>query len=67
MTAIRLALGLFAALVTAAPAGAAVRSDFDGDGTADVLWRNDATGRNRVWLMDGGAVSAEQGIGREIA
>ena len=66
MTAIRLALGLFAALATTVPAAAAVRSDFDGDGTADVLWRNDVTGRNRIWLMNGGAISAEQGIGREI-
>jgi hypothetical protein len=49
----------------AASAGAAVRSDFDGDGKADVLWRNEATGRNRVWLMNGPAVAAEQGIGRE--
>ena len=48
------------------PAAAAVRSDFDGDGKADVLWRNESTGRNRVWLMNGAALAAEDGIGREI-
>ncbi|BAC92053.1 S-layer homology domain-containing protein [Gloeobacter violaceus] len=26
--------------------------DFDGDGRADILWRNPATGRNTLWLMD---------------
>ncbi|WP_447585119.1 FG-GAP-like repeat-containing protein [Pseudoxanthomonas mexicana] len=27
--------------------------DFDGDGKADIYWRNDATGVNFMWLMDG--------------
>ncbi len=27
--------------------------DFNGDGKADILWRNEATGQNVVWLMDG--------------
>jgi Tol biopolymer transport system component len=27
--------------------------DFNGDGKADILWRNQATGQNIVWLMDG--------------
>jgi hypothetical protein len=26
--------------------------DFDGDGAADFLWRNAATGQNTIWLMD---------------
>ncbi|NEO57054.1 MAG: tandem-95 repeat protein, partial [Okeania sp. SIO3B5] len=30
-----------------------VRFDFDGDGKADILWRNQETGQNRMWLMDG--------------
>ena len=28
-------------------------TDFDGDGKADVLWRNPDTGQNRIWFMDG--------------
>jgi FG-GAP-like repeat len=27
--------------------------DFDGDGKADIAWRNEATGDNAIWLMDG--------------
>jgi hypothetical protein len=27
--------------------------DFDGDGNADVLWRNTGNGKNSLWLMDG--------------
>lgn len=27
--------------------------DFNGDGKADILWRNISTGRNAIWLMDG--------------
>ena len=27
-----------------------VPGDYDGDGTADVAWRNGATGANAVWL-----------------
>jgi hypothetical protein len=30
--------------------------DFDGDGRADVYWRNRETGFNDLWLMDGGAI-----------
>jgi hypothetical protein len=28
-------------------------ADFDGDGKDDLLWRNDGTGEQKVWLMDG--------------
>jgi FG-GAP-like repeat len=27
--------------------------DFDGDGKADIAWRNETTGDNAIWLMDG--------------
>jgi hypothetical protein len=27
--------------------------DYDGDGSADILWRHDRSGENEVWLMDG--------------
>jgi hypothetical protein len=32
-------------------------SDFNGDGKADILWRNGNTGDNAVWLMNGTALS----------
>jgi len=28
-------------------------ADVDGDGKADILWRNTANGQDYVWLMDG--------------
>jgi uncharacterized protein (DUF1800 family) len=65
MTGRRFALGVVAAITLAVPASAAVRSDFDGDGKADVLWRNEPTGRYRVWLMNGTAITASERIGRE--
>ncbi|MDH3595074.1 MAG: FG-GAP-like repeat-containing protein [Rhodospirillales bacterium] len=40
-----------------------VAGDFDGDGKADVLWRNTTTGQTIVWLMDGGTRLAEGSIG----
>ncbi|MCA1994845.1 MAG: hypothetical protein LDL41_22770 [Coleofasciculus sp. S288] len=27
--------------------------DFNGDEQTDILWRNEATGQNAVWLMNG--------------
>ena len=27
--------------------------DFNGDGRADILWRNSSTGENYIWLMNG--------------
>lgn len=27
--------------------------DFDGDGSADILWRNSSTGELQIWFMDG--------------
>jgi FG-GAP repeat len=35
-------------------------ADFDGDGKADILWRNTATGDNAIWLMNGANYSAAQ-------
>ena len=35
-----------------------VRGDFDGNGSADILWRNIATGENTIWLMNGTNVSS---------
>src|SRR2546426_865500 len=33
--------------------------DFDGDGRADILWRNTSTGQNYVYLMNGTAILTE--------
>ena len=30
--------------------------DFNDDGNADIFWRDNATGDNSVWLLDGGEV-----------
>jgi len=40
-----------------------VEGDFDGDGNADVLWRNTTTGTALVWLMEGTEKLAAQSIG----
>src|SRR5205807_925371 len=37
---------------------ARVRRDFNGDGKADILWRNSGTGENTIWLMNGAAISS---------
>jgi len=33
--------------------------DFDGDGKADVLWRNSSSGENYIYFMNGTAIAAE--------
>jgi hypothetical protein len=40
-----------------------VAGDFDGDGKADLLWRNTVTGTAVVWLMDGETRLDEGSIG----
>ncbi|MFK8068598.1 MAG: S8 family serine peptidase [Gammaproteobacteria bacterium] len=37
-------------------------SDFDGDGKDDILWRNDTTGENYMYLMNGSNIAAEQSV-----
>jgi hypothetical protein len=37
-------------------------ADFNGDGSKDILWRNQATGDMAVWYMLGGALLREQPI-----
>jgi len=44
------------AILSAYAAGASM--DFDGDGQTDILWRNQATGENFSYFMDGKAISA---------
>ena len=36
--------------------------DFNGDGRADILWRNTATGEYAIWLMRGGAAIGASGF-----
>ena len=36
--------------------------DFNGDGRADLLWRNSATGQTAVWLMNGTTLVSGAGL-----
>src|SRR5213076_1169384 len=36
--------------------------DFDGDGKADILWRNTSTGENYIWLMNGLTIASQGSI-----
>jgi len=47
--------------------GIAGVGEFDGDGKADVLWRNSATGENYLYPMDGTAIKATEGYLRTVA
>src|SRR6266850_1674191 len=42
-------------------------ADFDGDGKADVLWRNVATGENYLYFMDGTTIKPAEGYLRAVA
>jgi glucose/sorbosone dehydrogenase/VCBS repeat protein/FG-GAP repeat protein len=41
--------------------------DFDGDGKADVLWRNSSSGQNYLYPMDGKAIKPSEGLIRTVA
>jgi hypothetical protein len=41
--------------------------DFDGDGKADILWRNSVTGENYLYPMDGLSIKATEGYVRTVA
>ena len=41
--------------------------DFDGDGRADILWRNSSSGENYVYLMAGSAIKPTEGYVRTVA
>jgi len=49
-------------IVNAPMAGARVWSDFDGDGKADILWRNISTGENYIWLMNGLSTASQGSV-----
>jgi len=40
-----------------------VNRDFNGDGKADIVWRNSSTGNVAVWLMNGGSIVTTFGLG----
>jgi hypothetical protein len=52
------------ARVTAAPG--CQSADLDGDGKADVLWRNSSTGENYLYPMNGLAIGAGEGYVRTV-
>jgi FG-GAP-like repeat/FG-GAP repeat len=41
--------------------------DFDGDGKADILWRNSANGQNYLYPMDGTTIQSGEGFLRTVA
>ena len=49
-------------IVNAPMAAARVWSDFDGDGRADILWRNISTGENYIWLMNGLSTASQGSV-----
>jgi hypothetical protein len=44
--------------------GVSVHSDLNGDGKADIVWRNTKTGDVAVWLMNGGIIDSSGFLGR---
>src|SRR5207253_7729673 len=41
--------------------------DLDGDGKADIVWRNNSTGENYLYPMDGTTIRASEGYFRTVA
>jgi hypothetical protein len=41
-------------------------SDYDGDGKADILWRNSSTGQNYLYPLDGTAIKPNEGFLRTV-
>jgi hypothetical protein len=38
-------------------------SDFNGDGKADILWRNSSAGEVYLWLMNGTTIASQGSLG----
>jgi hypothetical protein len=55
--------------LNAPPAGWTIAGtgDFNGDGTADLLWRNTTTGDVGIWIMNSGAFSSFVDLGAQSA
>ncbi len=58
----RLLIALISLLAIATGAAHAQSGDRDGDGRADILWRNMATGQNWMYMMDGATIMSSVGI-----
>jgi hypothetical protein len=43
--------------------GGTNRSDFNGDGKADILWQNTSTGQRLIWLMNGTTFQSTASLG----
>jgi hypothetical protein len=41
--------------------------DFDGDGKADIVWRNTSTGENYIYFMDRSTIKSTEGFIRTVA
>ena len=54
-------------LTRVAPPPGCQGADLDGDGKADVLWRNSSTGENYLYPMNGLAIGAGEGYVRTVA
>jgi hypothetical protein len=41
-----------------------IRNDVNGDGKADIVWRNSDSGKNALWTMNGVSIASNDGINR---
>lgn len=48
--------------ITWPPTVTHVANDFDGDGRADILWRNSSSGDVRLWELNGGTINANLAV-----
>ena len=52
----------YATVTVTAGGGSDVQYDFDGDGKADILWRENTTGQTIEWLMNGGTIQSSANV-----
>jgi len=64
---ITLAATLILAVGAACAGGVVASADFNGDGRADVLWRNQGSGQNYLYPMNGTQVLPTEGFLRTVA
>ena len=54
-------------VATPLPASSRVNRDFNGDGKADILWRDTTTGTVAIWLMNGASIATNAAVGLAAA